>query len=381
MRSDGYTESMKRFGKEYNDLCKWFKKYSPEPDFSFNSIYVNKNVEVKKHIDIDNRDDTYFYYIVEDGSGGELIVYDEDDDTKVKHIVKECEFYKMNGYKQYHEGTPFTGLNRYSIVFYTNKFFETTEAIKDYVVCIPSYNRAELLNMKTLNTLQKHNINPLKIFIYVSSVEEKKQYLKILDKKLYNKIKIGAKGIVQNREKITNGYPNDFNILYLDDDIDDVDISLTEHTSLNDFIIYAFHTARVNGCYLWGIYPVYNSFYREKQKQYTTDLRFIIGGFYGIINRFKCEDLKIQLSQINSQKEDVERTIKYFIKDGKVLRFNRVGYKTKYCGNDGGGLGKLKDRILQMKDACILLENTYGKYGKTKVRKNGMYEFVLNKNI
>jgi hypothetical protein len=35
---------------------------------------------------------------------------------------------------------------------------------------------------------------------------------------------------------------------------------------------------------------------------------------------------KLNITSSNGQKEDVERTIKYFINDGIVLRFNKVGF-------------------------------------------------------
>jgi len=74
----------------------------------------------------------------------------------------------------------------------------------------------------------------------------------------------------------------------------------------------------------------------------------------------------------------VERTLKYYNYDGIVIRFNKIVIKTKYFGKEGG-LGRFNDRVQSMKDACKLLEEAYGKYGHTKVRKNGMSEFVLKK--
>ena len=42
-----------------------------------------------------------------------------------------------------------------------------------YKVIIPSYNRSETLKNKTLLYLQKTNISPKNIFIYVANEEEK----------------------------------------------------------------------------------------------------------------------------------------------------------------------------------------------------------------
>jgi len=103
----------------------------------------------------------------------------------------------------------------------------------------------------------------------------------------------------------------------------------------------------------------------------------MVGAFYGIINRPYERDLRITYTR-EGNKEDVERSILYFKKDGKTIRFNRVGYKTKYYGAVGG-LGTLKERIPKMMIGANLLLQQYPEYGKIKIRKNGLYEFVLNK--
>jgi hypothetical protein len=61
-----------------------------------------------------------------------------------------------------------------------------------------------------------------------------------------------------------------------------------------------------------------------------------------------------------------------------VLRFNKIGFTTKYYGKEGG-LGQFEERLKPMKEACQKLENKYSEYGHIKVRGNGMTEFVLKK--
>jgi hypothetical protein len=78
----------------------------------------------------------------------------------------------------------------------------------------------------------------------------------------------------------------------------------------------------------------------------------------------------------NGQKEDVERTIKYFIHDGIVVRYNKIGFETKYYGSRGG-LGTFEDRIKPGLEMSKKLAKMYPTYGKIKIRKNGMPEFVL----
>ena len=102
----------------------------------------------------------------------------------------------------------------------------------------------------------------------------------------------------------------------------------------------------------------------------------MLGLFFGIINRL-LPSLHLDFCR-EGEKEDVERSLKYFMQDGIVLRFNRISFKTKYYGTIGG-LGNFKSRIEKASIACEKLALEYKQYGKIKIRKNGMTEFTLKK--
>jgi len=251
----------------------------------------------------------------------------------------------------------------------------------DYVICIPSYKRANVCNEKTLKTLHENKINSQKVYVYVANKEEYELYKNTLDKKYYNQLVIGVKGLVPQRQFIMNKWPNGKNIVFLDDDVATIDLSLSSEFkphNLDYFIKYAFKECLKYKSYIWGVYAVYNPFFRKPKKDLTTDLNYIVGAFYGIVNRPNLKSIQLTITKENGQKEDVERTIKYFINDGIVLRFNKIGFITKYYGKEGG-LGRFEDRLKPMKEACNRLEKAYGKYGSIKMRKNGMAEFVLKK--
>ena len=76
-----------------------------------------------------------------------------------------------------------------------------------------------------------------------------------------------------------------------------------------------------------------------------------------------------------AQKEDVELTLLHYIRDKKVLRYNNVGFRTKF--HAPGGLGKTQDRIEQNKKAALFLEKTYPQFVTVWTRPNGMYEVRL----
>lgn len=251
----------------------------------------------------------------------------------------------------------------------------------DYVICIPSYKRANFCNEKTLATLHKHNINPSCIYVYVANKEDYDIYKETLDPKLYNKLVIGKKGLVPQRQFIMEHWPQDKHIVFFDDDVESIDLSLSPRFkghNLDYFIKEAFKECEQHNSYIWGVYAVFNPFFRKARKEMTTELNYIVGAFYGIINRPKLKSIQLTITKENGQKEDVERTIKYFIEDGIVLRFNKIGFTTKYYGKEGG-LGQFEERLKPMKEACKRLENKYSEYGHTKVRGNGMSEFVLKK--
>ena len=129
-------------------------------------------------------------------------------------------------------------------------------------------------------------------------------------------------------------------------------------------MINTMDSADVNLC---GIYPIANAFYMRDTV--TTDLRFCIGGFYVFKNK------KLMLSTSAESKEDIENTIKYFIHDGSVLRFNNLTFKSKK--HACGGLGKQRDMLNAY--AASYLVNTYPSV--CVYRKNSVTEVRLKRNI
>ena len=238
----------------------------------------------------------------------------------------------------------------------------------DYIIAIPSYNRYNLIKNQTISILEKFNIDREKVNIFVVE-EEFEKYKNELPN--YNII-VGVKGLINQKNFIENYFPERKNILFFDDDI--LEIDLDNFNTLEDLIKTGFEECNKQKSYIWSVYPVWNKYFREKREYLSNCLNFCIGGFYGIINRPNNENIKVN---IYDGRDDVERSIKYFIEDGIVLRFNKVGYKTKFFAN--GGLGLLKDRFNDINNSVNLFLEKYPTYGKVKVRKNGIKEFVLKK--
>lgn len=239
----------------------------------------------------------------------------------------------------------------------------------DYVIAIPSLSREITLVNKTLKTLVEHKIDLKLVYIFIIK-EEEAQYMELLNASDVTVV-IGEKGIIEQRAFIQNYFPIGKHMVCLDDDIMSVDLSLTDYTSLHQFFMRAFMDCKLYKSFIWGVYPVENPYYREPRKALSTELTFIVGAFYGVINRGNLFTL------VAPQKEDVAQSIMYFINDGIVLRYNRVGFKTIYFS--GGGLGGLKQRLLTNQQSAETLALCFADYGKIKVKSNGLYNFDLKK--
>ena len=248
-----------------------------------------------------------------------------------------------------------------------------------YVVAIPSYDRAKSLEKKTLATLKKGKVPRSKIYIFVANESEEKIYRDTIPSKLYNKIVVGKLGIANQRLFIKNFFSEGQQVVSIDDDVEHLfrlnGERVTKISNIDSFFKNAFKRLRKENLFLWGIYPIGNTFYMKGKKKVTTSLRFIIGVLHGYIVR---NDKELEPSPSAEGKEDYEQTILYFKKDGGVLRFNDVGAKTKFFAP--GGLGNIKKRIVSSKKAANYLEKQYPDMVTKYHRDNGMAEVRL-KNI
>ena len=244
-----------------------------------------------------------------------------------------------------------------------------------YRIVIPSYHRDNIIQTHTLAYLERNNIDPNIVFIFI--VEEDFELYDKIPKRLFNKLIIGEKGIVYQREFIENYFEPGSKIISFDDDIKDLLFTVEQYENLDTFFNLCFDICIKEKSFIFGLYPVGNPFFANKNKLYSTHLTYICSAVFGYINKENNKNPRCVITRDNGNKEDVERSIKYFLEDGKVVRFNTVCIKTKYY-NTVGGLGLLCDRIAPMKLYSELLYKEYPDITKIKIRKNGLYELILN---
>ena len=210
---------------------------------------------------------------------------------------------------------------------------------------------------------------PSQITVFVIQ-EEYEEYRAALPEAI--KVVVGVRGIIQQRKFIHHHYSEGTNLVCIDDDIEAIDITLGNFGDLNSFIISAFDDLDEKDAYLWGVYPVWNKFFRQQRPHTSDGLTFIIGCFYGIRIR---HDADLETTVSTGEKEDAERTLRHYIKDGCVVRYNRIGVKTKFFSK--GGIGLYKERKESVKADTFRMAEAFSTYGKWVERKNGKFEFKL----
>ena len=205
----------------------------------------------------------------------------------------------------------------------------------DYRVAIPSYKRAEILKNKTLKVLSESNVPSEKIDVFVADEKEKELYEKTLIAGTYSRIIIGVPGMRRIRNFIQDFYDEGDMIVNLDDDIEKIERFVDEKTivdfnSLNEFFCYAFDVCKKIGVSYWGVYAVDNPYFMDNSV--ACGLRYLLGGFWGTItNHDKSTYVTLD------DKEDFERSVRAYLYDGSVARFDFMSYKTK-CYTEQGGM-------------------------------------------
>ena len=195
-----------------------------------------------------------------------------------------------------------------------------------WVVAIPSYRRAAILQSKTLTFLREGGVSPDRIYVFVANEQQKTLYEEHVDRDLYNELVVGELGLVNQRRFITEYFLPGKQILFCDDDVSVMKIRVNPHklervNLLTPIIQSCFTNCITAGSSIWSVYPVMNSMFMSDTM--TVDLKLMMGGFFGIIN---MPDPAYQLT-LGDALEDKERTLRYWTRDGIVVRFNQLCVK------------------------------------------------------
>ena len=251
-----------------------------------------------------------------------------------------------------------------------------------YDIAIPSYKRSKLLKEKTLKILSGIPIENITIF--VRNQEELDDYTHECDEtdRIYNYIITEASGIKNTRNFIRTYYhKKELDVvLFIDDDIDKLHVSIDKKTSksvenLEETLEYMYNETKKRNLFFFGICGFNNPFFMSDT--ITTNLKYIIGAFCGIIEPHRCPLVQTSIEH----GEDYEFTMKHFLTDGGVVRFNNYCITTKYYREEGGicfDLGGITKRNENAKESLTQLETEYSDMCKVVQKKNGMWDLKLN---
>ena len=250
-----------------------------------------------------------------------------------------------------------------------------------YPVAIPSYDRVDTLKNKTLAMLERHKIPREQITIFVSGAEQYKLYTKALPD--YRIVRTPSENILETRNYITDYYEEGEKVVHIDDDVEEVLRKVhAEKTSremvvmdLTELCDMGFAEIEKRGLSMWGINPVPNPFFLTHNT--SQDLRYVVAALRGVINH---RDIILSL---HPQKEDVENTIRAYIRDGGVLRYNYITISTKWYAPGGicaqSAANSARGRKELSKAAVDQLAAAFPDYGKAVQRPSGIWEFKLHK--
>ena len=222
---------------------------------------------------------------------------------------------------------------------------------------IPSYNRADIITTNTLKLLEAFQIPKKQIYVFVVPEEHEIYSSSINNKDI--KIINGELGLANQRNFITNYFKEGQMLVNLDDDLKEFQIlengtitKITTPIRFKDFIIRGFNLCKAYGSYLWGIHQTYNPRYMAEKISF--DLSFVVGHFWGCINR--------HLPEINITmdiKEDYERTLKYWNKDNIIIKLNYIAAKNAIYKTKGGLQATYPSRSSASTVSCNALISSY----------------------
>jgi hypothetical protein len=214
----------------------------------------------------------------------------------------------------------------------------------EYQIAIPSYKRSAVLKSATLATLERYDVDPDRVTIFVANDLEMESYRATLGDKW--RIVVAKLGKVEAQKFYHNYYQTGTRLLNVDDDIYDIrqrnaQDKLEPFTgTLDQLVREAFTLCETSGAKMWGINPVNNGYF---MKDYSViGLRYICGNFYGNYAGDPAIIGADRPSSISSG-DDYETTFRSYLQNGSVVRVEYLTPITKYFA-PGGIDAELKDR-------------------------------------
>lgn len=215
-----------------------------------------------------------------------------------------------------------------------------------------------------MSLLDKYNIDKSKITIFVADNEELKDYQQSLDG-IY-KLVVGVHTIGEQRNFIERYYSENTNLMMFDDDLDGVyrkqEDKLVELENLEkDFIIKGFEECEKTGSKIFGMYAASNAYFMSRR--ISNKLCYIIASMFGLI--VEHDNF---LRRVTNHGEDYEYSIRQYIKNKSLVRFDYITAKSNYY-KEAGGLQTFRTKE-NIYNSIKWIEDNFPQYCKMYIRKS-----------
>lgn len=237
----------------------------------------------------------------------------------------------------------------------------------DYVIAIPSYNRAN--EQLTLNYFKQIGIDAGRVYLFIQTEDDFEKYQ--IYKNSCHIILNHAENVAQNRNNILNYFDNNVKIAMMEDDIHSMKIlknkKLYDMTidDVNKFIETGYALCNKYKTICFGVYFVCNQFFMNNK---IVSPALCEGGFMGIIN-----NKDVLFDPRFTLKEDFEFSCKIIKEFRNLIRFNYVTLKAKHRSKGGCKLAWNTDQ----KEMFELILNLHGDILKPNPKRK--YEVLLKK--
>lgn len=208
---------------------------------------------------------------------------------------------------------------------------------------------------RTLRLLADRGVPREDVHLFVTPGQEG-AYRSAVDSALYGHLHTGAPGVVGQREVVHHTFPEGAQLVQLDDDLRNVEQLAANGEGLEPVtylpgIVPSAEQLAAAGARLWGTYPVRNAYFMRQRNR--TGLVFLPGWLWGCLNSHEPARMAV-----HDQKDDYERTLRWWSLDGAVLRLDWVAADTLMYQPGGMQAADRPDRRQANRDAVrYLLQN------------------------
>jgi hypothetical protein len=207
----------------------------------------------------------------------------------------------------------------------------------DYIVAIPSYQRAKHLAERTLPLLLDGEVHPRRIHVFLHDNDPTlTEYADLAEKYSFNLVVTSKRGITAQRTGIADTFPAGTPVVSMDDDVTAFMAArdaktLTRVTDVDALFRHMFAETAERGLAVWGFAPVPNAFFLKPDK-ISEGLKFLIFTCYGYFSR---PGHPVHTHTV-PYKDENELSLRAWYYDGAVVRHDGIAAKANFYTLEGG---------------------------------------------